>query len=264
MKSRNVLRALIGALCIPATALAQTKVAAGAAPTAIRPNELTDAEREAGWRLLFDGKSLRGWLLVGTDSIVNWRVEDGAIKRVPIGPGALVPDGHAATRGDLVSEASFTDFELSWEWKVVQGGNSGVKYNVATDFAGASSANAAFGFEYQILDDSLAEDNATASHRAGALYDIIAPNELKKLNPAGVWNHSMIVMKGNRGEHWLNGALIVEFELGTPRVDSLIARSKYALVPDFAKRRAGRIILQDHGGEVHFRSIKVREIKHEH
>ena len=118
--------------------------------------------------------------------------------------------------------------------------------------------HAALGFEYQMLDDSLHEDNKVPSHRAGALYDLISPNGNKALKPVGEWNTSTIVFRGNHGEHWLNGKKIVEFELGTPLMDSLLAKSKYRNINGFAEKRAGHIVLQDHVDEVYFRSIKIR------
>ena len=126
----------------------------------------------------------------------------------------------------------------------------------------ARAANhAALGFEYQVLDDSLHPDNEVASHRAGALYDLVAPDAAaKRLRPVGAWNSARIVLRGNRGEQWLNGAKIVEFELGTPRMDSLLAASKYRDIPGFAERRRGHIVLQDHGDQVYFRDIKIREL----
>ncbi len=228
---------------------------------AARPNELTQAEKDAGWKLLFDGKTLRGWRGLGYDSVpsAHWKVESGAIKKIPSGEVARMSDGQPAQGGDLMSEEAFADFELSWDWKVAPGANSGVKYNVSEKFSLENASNhAALGFEYQILDDSLGEDNKIATHRAGSLYDMIAPNESKRLRPAGQWNQSLLVFRGNHGEHWLNGGKIVEFELGTARVDSLLALSKYRVIKGFAERRVGHIILQDHGNEVHFRSIKIR------
>ena len=87
-----------------------------------------------------------------------------------------------------------------------------------------------------------------------------APNENKSLNPAGEWNRSMLVFRGNHGEHWLNGKKVVDFDLGTPRMDSLLAKSKYRSIKDFAQRRAGHIVLQDHGDEVYFRNIRIRKL----
>jgi hypothetical protein len=170
-------------------------------------------------------------------------------------------DGQPARGGDLMTKETFADFELSWEWKIGRAGNSGVKYNVSEQLSMAAAPNhAALGFEYQLLDDRLHEDNKVPSHRAGALYDLIAPDASKNLEPVGQWNVSKIVYRGNHGEHWLNGRKIVEFELGTPRMDSLLAKSKYRNIPNFAQRRAGHIVLQDHGDEAYFRSIKIRPL----
>jgi hypothetical protein len=233
----------------------------GGGITQLQPNALTAEERAAGWRLLFDGQTFDGWRGLGYDSVpsAHWRIEDGAIRKIPTGEVLRMPDGQPAKGGDLMTTETFADFELTWEWKIGRGGNSGVKYNVSEALSMAAAANhAALGFEYQLLDDSLHEDNKVPSHRAGALYDLIAPNASKTLRPVGQWNVSTLVYRGNHGEHWLNGSKIVEFELGTPRMDSLLAASKYRNIPNFAQRRAGHIVLQDHGDEVYFRSMKIR------
>jgi hypothetical protein len=228
------------------------------------PNTLTPAEQAAGWRLLFDGKTLNGWRGLGYDSVptAHWRVVDGTIEKIPSGKVAKIADGQPANGGDLMTTDTFADFELSFQWKVAPGANSGVKYNVSEEFSLAHASNhAALGFEYQVLDDSLSDDNKIPSHRAGSLYDLIPPNGAKRLAPVGEWNTSRIVFQGKHGEHWLNGAKIVEFDLGTPDMDSLLAKSKYRTIPGFADRRAGHIILQDHNDETYFRDIKIRELK---
>jgi len=233
-------------------------------PAAARPNELTAAERATGWRLLFDGRTLSGWRGLGYDSVptAHWKVADGAIEKIASGNVPKLADGQPAHGGDLMTVDSFGDFELAFEWKVAPGANSGVKYNVSERLSMSQAPNhAALGFEYQILDDDRHEDGKLPSHRAGALYDLIAPNARKHVRPVGEWNRSRIVFRGGHGEHWLNGEKIVEFDLGTPRMDSLIAASKYHSIPGFADRRegGGHIVLQDHGDEAYFRSIKVRE-----
>ena len=233
-------------------------------PAAARPNELTAAERATGWRLLFDGRTLSGWRGLGYDSVptAHWKVADGAIEKIASGNVPKLADGQPAHGGDLMTVDSFGDFELAFEWKVAPGANSGVKYNVSERLSMSQAPNhAALGFEYQILDDDRHEDGKLPSHRAGALYDLIAPNARKHVHPVGEWNRSRIVFRGRHGEHWLNGEKIVEFDLGTPRMDSLIAASKYRSIPGFADRRegGGHIVLQDHGDEAYFRSIKVRE-----
>jgi 3-keto-disaccharide hydrolase len=226
-----------------------------------RPNELSGDERAAGWRLLFDGISLTGWRGLGYDSVpsAHWQVVDGAIVKIPTARVRRQADGQPASGGDLMSVEAFRDFELAFEWRVVPAANSGVKYNVSEDLSLKHASNhAALGFEYQVLDDDRHPDNAIASHRAGGLYDILAPSSAKRLRPVGEWNSARIVLRGNHGEHWLNGVKVVEFDLGTPRLDSLLERSKYKPIPGFAERRSGHIVLQDHGDEVHYRSIKIR------
>ena len=227
------------------------------------PNELTAAERAAGWRLLFDGTSLTGWRGLGYDSVpsAHWRVIDGAIVKIPTGKVQRQADGQPVAGGDLMTIESFDDFELAFEWRVTAGANSGVKYNVSETLSLEHASNhAALGFEYQVLDDVLHPDNKIVSHRAGALYDIIAPNASKRLHAVGEWNSARIFFRGSHGEHWLNGIKVLEFDLGSARLGSLLDKSKYKPIPGFAERRRGHIVLQDHGDEVHFRSIKIREL----
>ncbi len=233
-------------------------------------NVLTPTEQAAGWRLLFNGRTLAGWRGVGYDTVPtgHWVVVDGAIKKVASGDVPRVADGRPLVGGDLMTVDSFVDFELSFEWKVTPGANSGVKYNVSETISLAQGGagtqggptHSALGFEYQILDDDRHADGKLPTHRSGALYDLVAPNETKHPRPVGQWNRSRIVFRGNHGEHWLNGTRILEFELGTARMDSLLAISKYHTIPAFANRRVGHIVLQDHGDEVYFRNVKVRPL----
>ena len=246
-----------------------------ATPTAAAPNQLTAAERSAGWRLLFDGRSLAGWRGLGYPGIPegHWTVEDGAIKKVATSKVAPGSDGRRPAGGDLMTEATFRDFELAWEWKISPGGNSGLKYNVSEELSGGQPSNAlrpstgtsgvshsAIGFEYQMLDDDRHSDGRLATHRSGALYDLLIPNDRKRLKPVGEWNHSRVVFVGNHGEHWLNGEKVVEYELGSRAMDSALTASKFRTMPWFAQRRVGHIVLQDHGDEVWVRAVKIREV----
>lgn len=227
-------------------------------------NTLTAAEKAAGWRLLFDGKTFAGWRGLGYDSVprAHWKIVDGSIMKIPSGKVALMPDGQPAKGGDLMTIDAFGDFEFAFQWKATPGMNSGVKYNVSEEFSIKNASNhAALGFEYQVLDDDLNEDNKIPSHRAGALYDLLVPGNNKTLKPVGQWNSSRIVFKGNHGEHWLNGAKVVDFDLGTERMDAALAASKYKNIKGFADRRVGHIILQDHNDEVYFRDLKIRVLK---
>src|SRR5207302_10256273 len=179
---------------------------------------------------------------VGTVSTAHWKIVDGTIKKIASGKVPRVPDGRPLDGGDLMTVETFGDFELSWEWKVTPGANSGVKYNVSEELSQAQGGamtpaavaqgsiapnHSALGFEYQMLDDDHHPDGQLPTHRAGALYDLVAPSGAKHLRPVGEWNQSRVVFRGNHGEHWLNGEKIVEFELGTARMDSALAASKY-------------------------------------
>ena len=229
----------------------------------VQANTLTPTEQGDGWRLLFDGNTFDGWRGLGYDSVptAHWKIENGTIRKLADGQVPRLPDGQPAAGGDLMTRETFRDFELTWGWKISRAGNSGVKYNVSEEISMAAAPNhAALGFEYQVLDDDRNEDNKLANHRAGALYDLIAPNSRKRLRAVGEWNRSSIIVRGRHGEHWLNGRKVVEYDLGTPRMDSLLAKSKYRTIPGFADRRMGHIVLQDHGDEVYYRSIKFREL----
>src|ERR1041385_1309033 len=181
-------------------------------------NELSAVDKYYGWRLLFDGKSFTGWHALGFANVPvgQWRVDSGTIHRVPGAKGPLQPNGKPLDEMDLASDSAFTDFELRWEWKIAVAGNSGLKYNVSDSLSGTMSApHSAKGWEYQMNDDERNEDNKLASHRSGALYDVVEPNEKKHVNPAGEWNRSSIVVRGTHAEHWLNGEMILTYDLGS-------------------------------------------------
>ncbi len=253
-----------GAMLVTSGGCARSLESASAADgNGAAPNRLTAAERAAGWKLLFDGQTFDGWRGLGYPNVptAHWTIENGAIKKIASGKVPVQADGQPKEGGDLMTEATFRDFELAWDWRITPGGNSGVKYNVSEELSTAMAPpHAAKGFEYQMLDDDRHSDGKLPTHRAGALYDLIAPPADKPIKPVGEWNHSVIVFDGNHGEHWLNGRKIVEYELGSPAMNAALARSKYASIPWFAVRRAGHIVLQDHGDEVYFRDIKVREL----
>ncbi len=209
---------------------------------------------------LFDGKTFAGWRGLGRDVVPSehWVIEDGCIKKVA---GQEVPrqaDGQPIGGGDLMTIDSFENFELSFEWRVSPGANSGIKYNVSEELSTSrGGAHSALGFEYQVLDDSRHPDAKIVTHRAGDFYDLIA-SQNKQLRPVGEFNQARIVFQGNHGEHWLNGAKVVEYDLGTSLMDSLLAASKYSSIPGFGDKKKGHIVLQDHGDTVWYRNIKIR------
>jgi hypothetical protein len=227
---------------------------------------LTEQERGEGWTLLFDGHSFDGWRGIGIAGIPegHWVIEDGSIKKVPGGEVPRQEDGQPTQGGDLMTVGTFEDFELSLEWKISPAGNSGIKYNVSEEISMAvPPKQAAIGFEYQILDDAGHPDAANGpARRTAALYDLI-PAAAASPKPVGKFNQARVLFRSSHGEHWLNGAKVLEFDLGTPDMNGRLAASKYRDIADFAAKRRGHIVLQDHGDAVWFRNIKIRELKPE-
>lgn len=209
-------------------------------------NTLTEQEKSDGWRLLFDGKSTKGWVAIGKSEFPQkgWSIRDGLLEHQKGGGG-----------GDIVTTEKFENFELTWEWKIGQVGNSGVKYNLVDPVRN-------LGFEYQLLDDAKHPDGIKGGtlHQTGALYDLLSPAPDKKVSPVGQWNQSRLVVDGDRVEHWLNGAQTVRFEIGSPDLQQAIARSKYKATPQFGVKKPSPILLQDHGDDVAFRNVKLRPI----
>ena len=220
------------------------------------PNSLTAAEKAAGWKLLFDGKTWNGWRGFRREKvpIEGWVIEDGTIKHVA-GQGEQSQQG-----GDIITVGQYDNFELQLEWRISSGGNSGIKYLVAEEMV--KSGYSGIGFEMQVLDDDRHPDakmGKGGNRTASALYDLIAPKN-KVLHPVGEWNQVRLIIRGNQVEHWLNGAKVVEYELASPQLKSLIAESKYKNIAGFGEVRKGHILLQDHGSEVWYRNIKLREL----
>jgi len=216
----------------------------------VEPNTLSGAERTAGWRLLFDGKTTNGWRGFKKDGFPTqgWAVADGCLKKGPTGAG----DSLGA--GDIVTRDTFGDFDLRFEWRVAAGGNSGVKYFVTEERAGPIA------HEYQVLDDTGHPDAKVGTHRqTAAFYDVLAPSPTaKELKPVGQFNQSRVLVRGNHVEHWLNGAKVLEYELGSPELKAAIAKSKFKDVAGFGTKIEGRILLQDHGDEVCYRNLKIQ------
>ncbi|MEY5012076.1 MAG: hypothetical protein RLZZ253_3215 [Verrucomicrobiota bacterium] len=229
-----------------ATSLLLSALCSTAFLHAADPNTLSPEEKQAGWRLLFDGKSTSGWQALGGKPFpeTGWSVRDGSIV---LAKGSKVPD--------IVTAEQFLNFEFSWDWKIAHAGNSGVKYNLPDPAKN-------LGFEYQMLDDANHPDgvkNGTL-HQTASLYDLLQPAPERKVKPVGEWNSSRIVVNGSHAEHWLNGTRTVSFEIGSPEMQKAVAGSKYRSVPKFGEKIASPLLLQNHGDAVEFRNLKIRPI----
>ena len=232
-------------LCI---AVLLVSVSLGAADKAGAPNTLSDDEKKAGWKLLFDGKSADAWRAYrGKGLPPEWRVAGGELQLHDKG-------GKLAT--GIVTREEFGDFELSLEWRISQGGNSGVLYRVNEEHAPPHDS----GPEMQILDDDRhpAPKNPP-ERRAAACYDLYAPSAKVTVVP-GKWNTVRIVAKGSHVEHWFNGVKVVDYEIGSADWRTRVARSKFAKSPFYGKESRGHILLQQHGHDVAFRNIKIRDL----
>ena len=236
--SRLLVACAAAALMVaPRASLAQQAMASG--PAAL--NTVTAAERSAGWRLLFDGKTAAGWRGFKQDSVpAGWQVVDGALTRVNSG-------------GDIITRDKFRNFELALEWTIAPAGNSGIFYRGSED-DDAIYWNAP---EMQVLDDAGHVDGKSRLTAAGAAYDVY-PSPAGVVKPAGEWNQVRLVVKGKHVEHWLNGVKMVEYEFGSPDWTAKVKASKFGSHPHYGRNATGYIGLQDHGDKVAYRNIKIR------
>ncbi len=228
-------------------------------------NRLSEAEKLEGWQLLFDGASSAGWAGFQNTPFpsTSWSIEDGTIRTLADRSG-----------GDLVSVSEFENFELRFDWKLVKGGNSGVKYLVQKAWASPGyrphlsrdakrlSMLRATGPEYQLLDDEVLNRRRQGWEYSscGSLYLLYKPTESKTVRPAGEWNTSRIVVRGRHGEHWLNGEKILEYEFNSPDFLARVERTKFKRVPGFGFKGPGHIALTHHNHPVWYRNIKIRSI----
>ncbi|MFO7853200.1 MAG: 3-keto-disaccharide hydrolase [Bacteroidota bacterium] len=209
-------------------------------------NTLSIREKEEGWRLLFDGSTNTGWRSIDAELFPEqgWIIEDGEMKRT--GPG-----------GDIITNDIFRDFELILDFKYPKGCNSGIKYFISGDKENDPYYN--IGCEYQIIDDNAFMPGLPGKERIGGLYDLIEPVSPRNNGP-DMWNRARIVVKGQHVEHWLNNQMTVQYERGTEQWKKRVEESKFSDVPGFGEDEQGHILLQDHGSEVSFRSIKIKEL----
>lgn len=222
--------------------------------SAQKSNSLSPEEIESGWQLLFDGKTTHGWRNFKSDQIgPAWKVREGSLMLDNSNKVAGKIDGG----GDIVTLNEYQDFELTLEWKIEQGGNSGIMYYVVEN--GAYDHPWQTGPEMQILDNVRHSDGRIETHRAGDLYDMIASKFVTANGPDG-WNKVRIVSKDAKISHWQNGYELLTFQMHTGDWDQMVTKSKFKDMPGFGKSKTGHIALQDHGDRVWFRNIKIRQL----
>ncbi len=225
-------------------------------------NTISNEEKKSGWELLFNGKNTENWRGINQKSFpaTGWKVENGDLIACAEG-GAESGNG-----GDIITKKQYSNFILKWEWRMeTKGGNSGLKYFVLEGVG--TNKGYGYGLEYQILDDKnhswMIEGKMKANdyHTLGSLYEIYPASPDKRPSPIGLWNESQIVSNGNQVEHWLNGQKILEYNRGSSDFKSKIAASKFKDVEDYGVVSKGYILLQDHGSIIHYRNLKIKQLK---
>jgi hypothetical protein len=220
-------------------------------------NTISGREAEDGWKLLWDGTTTAGWRSAKTDSFPSrgWVIDNGVLK-VQSSQGV-----ESANGGDIITTKRYRNFELLVDFRMTEGANSGIKYFV--DPGLNKGGGSAIGCEYQLLDDAKHPDaklGVNGNRTLASLYDLIPPAENKPFRGVGQWNRARIIVRGNHVEHWLNGVKVVEYERNNQMWRALVAYSKYHVWPAFGESETGHILLQDHGDEVHFKNIKIKEL----
>ena len=204
--------------------------------------EKESAKLENGFVALFDGKSTNQWMNARSGKFPEkgWMIEAGCLKHTAKGGG-----------GDIITRSTYEQFDFRFEWKVAKGANSGVKYFIIRE-------RGSLGHEYQVIDDACYPDGG--KHSTASFYDVLAPAKDKPLKPVGEFNTSRILVKGQTVKHFLNGKVVLTYELGSDEVKAAVAKSKFRKLEKFGVRLAGHILLQDHGDEVWYRNIRIRDL----
>ena len=220
-------------------------------------NTLSERQKAEGWKLLWDGKTTEGWRSAKGEAFPEhgWHIENGELV-VESSDGAEARNG-----GDIITVDQYRDFWLSVDFKITPGANSGIKYFVRPDLY--NSSGSAIGCEFQILDDKLhpdAKKGVEGNRTLASLYDLIRADKQDAWFYEKQWNTAWVIVEGNHVEHYLNGVKVVEYERNTQEWNALVAYSKYKNWDNFGNHETGHILLQDHGDEVHFKNILIKEL----
>lgn len=197
---------------------------------------------KSDWIDLFNGKNLKGWHLYNSDELPLWLVHDG----IMFSTGG---------NGDIVTDSEFENFELEVEWRINQGGNSGIFYYVQE--GKQYPAIHVTGPEFQIIDDER-HPNILKKQRTGSCSDVLPPIKLVSY-PPGEWNYTKIIVNKGDVEHWLNEELVLSYSMDSKSWKAAVEESKFSDL-DYAKVRNGKIGLQDHGHPIYFKKIRIREL----
>lgn len=219
-------------------------------------NKLTEEEATNGWKLLWDGKTNEGWRSAKGAEFPKggWTTDGGTLTIHETG------GGESSSAGDIITREKYSDFELSVDFKITPGANSGIKLFVDPELNKGEGSS--IGVEFQILDDVLHPDaklGREGNRTIGSVYDMITAPATKRVNPVGEWNNARILSEGKNVTYWLNGVQTAKFERGSKEWRDTVAISKYKVWPSFGELPTGHILLQDHGNEVFFRNIKIRD-----
>jgi hypothetical protein len=226
-------------------------ILAGLMGIAQNPNTLTKKEKKEGWKLLFDGKTTKGWHTYLRDTVGSkWQVKDDALVFDPSQP----KNGG----GDIVTNEEYENFELNLEWKISKGGNSGIIFDIQEN--PKYGATYLTGPEMQVLDNKDASDNKKQTHLAGCLYDLSGDSTVSKPVPVGEWNKVRLIQNKGHLTFYLNDIKTYDGQIGSEEWNQLVSRSKFAgkSFSDFAKVTKGKIALQEHPGSSEWRNIKIR------
>jgi 3-keto-disaccharide hydrolase len=215
-------------------------------PAQKKDNELSAAEKKAGWKLLFDGKSTDNWRTYQNNADDSWEIVNGELH--------CKKDG-VTKRADLITKDEYASFEFQVDWKVSKGANSGVLYHVLE----THRASYETGPEYQLIDDLGYEEKLEDWQKSGADYAMHPPLKIAS-KPAGEYNHTRIVVNGDHVEHWLNEVKVADFHAWTSEWEKLKKEGKWKDYPDYGNAKSGYIALQDHGGGIWFKNIKIKKL----
>jgi hypothetical protein len=221
-------------------------------------NTLTSQEKKAGWKLLFDGKTMNGWRnFYKKDLGGAWQVS--AVEKAITLDATFKEGWMAKGGGELTTDGIYENYEFTTDWKISEGGNSGIIFNAQEDDEKKHPYSWNTGPEFQVLDNEKHDDGKIPKHRAGNLYDIFK-YEPENVKPQGQWNTAKIRQKNGHVELFLNGRKVIEYTIGSDEYKKAVAESKFKEDPMWGTYTKGHIVLQDHGNQVWYRNIKVRKI----